>query len=79
MVPGPEQAFSVLCGAPPHFHNEVRSYLDEGLHNRWIGRGDPMEWPPRSPNLTPMDFFLWGFVKDNAYAPTVDNITRDGS
>jgi hypothetical protein len=24
-------------------------------------------WTPRSPNLTPMDFSLWGFVKDNVY------------
>jgi hypothetical protein len=29
----------------------------------------PMEWPPRSPDLTPIDFFLWGFVKDNVYVP----------
>jgi hypothetical protein len=28
-----------------------------------------MEWPPISPDLTPMDFFLWGFVKDNVYVP----------
>jgi hypothetical protein len=28
-----------------------------------------MEWPPRSPDLTPMYFFLWGFVKDNVYVP----------
>ena len=26
-------------------------------------------WPPRSPDLTPCDFFLWGYVKDNAYKP----------
>ena len=26
-------------------------------------------WPPRSPDLTVCDFFLWGFVKDNVYDP----------
>ena len=26
-------------------------------------------WPPSSPDLTPCDFFLWGYVKDNAYKP----------
>ena len=26
--------------------------------------GALMRWPPRSPDLTPCDFFLWGFVKD---------------
>jgi len=26
-------------------------------------------WPPRSPDLTLCDVFLWGYVKDNAYKP----------
>ena len=26
-------------------------------------------WPPRSPDLTPCDFFLWGFVKDRVFVP----------
>ena len=26
-----------------------------------------MRWPPRSPDLTPYDFFLWGFVKDTVF------------
>jgi hypothetical protein len=25
--------------------------------------------PPRSPDLTPCGFFLWGFVKDSVYVP----------
>jgi hypothetical protein len=29
-----------------------------------LGRGGPIAWPPRSPDLTPLDFFLWGYVKD---------------
>jgi hypothetical protein len=24
-------------------------------------------WPPRHPDLTPCDFFLWGFVKEAVY------------
>ena len=52
----------------------MRDYLNETLPNRWIGRhtaGDLalLSWPPRSPNLTPCDFFLLGFVKDNVYVP----------
>jgi hypothetical protein len=49
-------------GPPPHFHNEVRSFLDERLRNRWIGCGGPMEWPPRSPGLIPTDFFCCGVL-----------------
>ncbi|GBO34519.1 hypothetical protein AVEN_157511-1 [Araneus ventricosus] len=26
-------------------------------------------WPPRSLDLTPFDFFLWGYVKDKIYVP----------
>ena len=25
---------------------------------------DPFDWSARSPNLTPCDFFLWGYLKD---------------
>jgi len=27
-----------------------------------------LAWPPRSPDATPCDFFLWGYVKDQVYA-----------
>lgn len=27
-----------------------------------------MFWPPRSPDLSPLDFFLWGYVKDQVFA-----------
>ena len=27
-------------------------------------RDGPIPWPPRSPGITPLDFFLWGYVKD---------------
>lgn len=52
-------------GAPAHFAVLVRQYLDLVFPNRWIGRLGPMEWPARSPDLTPLDFYLWGFVKDS--------------
>ncbi|PNF27274.1 hypothetical protein B7P43_G05160, partial [Cryptotermes secundus] len=30
-----------------------------------IGRGGPVTWSPRSPDLTPLDYFLWGYVKNS--------------
>ena len=27
--------------------------------------------PPRSPDSTPCDFFLWGYVKDQVYVPSL--------
>ena len=29
----------------------------------------PLAWPPSSPDATPCDFFLWGYVKDQVYVP----------
>lgn len=26
-----------------------------------------MLWPPRSPNLNPLDFFLWSYLKNRIY------------
>jgi hypothetical protein len=57
-------------GAPPHFALVARPVVDEKYPNRWIGRGGPVTWPPRSPDLTPMDFFTWGRVKDIVYRTT---------
>jgi hypothetical protein len=42
---------------------------------RWIGRTAAndqalLSWPPRSPDLTPWDFFfLWGYIRDSAFVP----------
>ena len=63
-------------GAPPHFHHDVRGYLSDTLPHRWIGRGSQddsplLPWPPRSPDLTPCDFFLWGYVKDHVFFPPI--------
>jgi hypothetical protein len=31
----------------------------------------PIPWPPRSPDITPLDFFLWRYVKDIIYKTPV--------
>jgi hypothetical protein len=43
-------------GAPAHFAVDVRQYLDYHFPNRWIGKGDPIRWIPRSPDLTLLIF-----------------------
>jgi hypothetical protein len=55
-------------GANPHYHRDARAFLDEHLANRWIGRRGVEEFPPLSPDLTPMDFLLWGHIKDKVYS-----------
>ena len=54
-------------GSPAHYHNRVRAYLDENLPGRRISRRGAVEYPPRSPDLTPLDFYLWGTLKDIVY------------
>ncbi|KAG1703701.1 hypothetical protein GQR58_004165 [Nymphon striatum] len=46
----------------------VRNLLDETFPDKWIGRRGPIEFPPRSPDITPMDFFVWGVIKDSVYS-----------
>lgn len=55
-------------GAPCHYAREVRTHLNETFPGRWIGRAGPIEWPARSPDLNPIDFFLWGYYKEIVYA-----------
>ena len=39
-------------GAPPHFSCFVTDVLNERFRDAWIGRGGPIPWPPRSPDLS---------------------------
>jgi hypothetical protein len=50
-------------GAPPHFSQVVRQYLNHKFPNRWIGRGGIQNWPPRSPDLNPLDYHVRGYMK----------------
>ena len=42
-------------GTHPHYTRHVREYLNESFPNRLLGRGGPVAWPPRSPDLTTLN------------------------
>jgi hypothetical protein len=63
-------------GAAPHFAVIVRQYLNYKLPGRWMGRGGPISWPARSPDLTPCDFFLWGYIKDYVFSELPTSIVE---
>ncbi|GFT53992.1 DUF4817 domain-containing protein [Trichonephila clavipes] len=42
--------------------------LKDTSGDRLISRFGPVNWPPRSCDLTPLDYFLWGYVKSLVYA-----------
>ncbi|CAF4646489.1 unnamed protein product [Rotaria sp. Silwood1] len=54
-------------GAPAHYTRTVRNWLDNHFPSKWIGRRGPTSWPPRSSDLTPCDFFLWDWAKEEIY------------
>ncbi|KAJ4436857.1 hypothetical protein ANN_16989 [Periplaneta americana] len=67
-------------GAPPHFHNAVRAYLNTEMSDRWIGRAGIrdrcfMTWPPRSPDMTASAALIE--TKISAAAPAKDQISAD--
>ncbi|KAJ4448416.1 hypothetical protein ANN_10432 [Periplaneta americana] len=61
-------------GAPAHFSRTARRYLDRRFPDRWIGRGGPIAWPPRSPDLNPLDIYLWGHLKSLVYSSPVPDL-----
>ncbi|GFU89130.1 uncharacterized protein TNCV_2895781 [Trichonephila clavipes] len=50
-------------GATCHTARATIDLLKDTLGDRLISRFGPVNWPPRSCDLTPLDYFLWGYVK----------------
>ncbi|GFX67464.1 macroglobulin complement-related [Trichonephila clavipes] len=55
-------------GATCHTARATIDLLKHTLGDRLISRFGPVNWPPRSCDLTPLDYFLWGYVKSLVYA-----------
>ena len=47
-------------GATPHTTNLVMEFLGEKFQGRVISRRADFEWPPKSPDLNPLDYWFWG-------------------
>ena len=52
-------------------HYQVLRYLDGQFQGRelFLGSRRGSEWAPRSPDLNPLDYFLWGYLKSKVYTP----------
>lgn len=76
------EAWFQMDGAPAHYGNNVRNWCNNHYPGRWIGRlpgvheyepgRGPAAWPPRSPDLNVLDFFVWGTLVDLVYTTPVD-------
>ena len=63
----------------PHSQNYIFYVLRPIFEDRTIrGRADVV-WPPQSWDLTPLDYYLWGAVKDKCYAdrPETSDALKD--
>jgi hypothetical protein len=47
-------------GVAGHFSVQTEQHLNTQFPDRWLGRGGSVSWPAISPDLNPLDFFLWG-------------------
>jgi len=61
-------------GAPAHRLIAVRHLLRELFNDRVVAMNHPVEWPSRSPDLTPCDYFLWGYLKNKVYTTPPHNL-----
>ncbi|XP_066582721.1 uncharacterized protein [Prorops nasuta] len=62
-------------GAAPHNAATAKGVLHRKFPGKWIGRGGPIPWPARSPDLNPLDFFFWVALKEKVY--TGRHLMRD--
>jgi hypothetical protein len=80
-IPNPKKFYFQQDGASPHTADVVQTWLKGQFGKLFI---DKESWPPRSPDLNPCDFYLWGHLKALVYNPlpkTLDdlkaNISRE--
>ena len=64
----------VQDGATAHRTNNVRDRIRAFFGRRVIAMGHDHDWPARSPDLTPCDFFLWGWIKQRVYVTPPHNV-----
>lgn len=63
-----QEIYIQLDGASIHNSVLIRRWLNQHFPLHWIGRNSPFElWPARSPDITPLDFYFWGTIKNKVY------------
>lgn len=68
-----ERGYFQQDGAPPHVAHDTLRYLEEFFGDRLISRD---RWPSRSPDLTPLDFYLFGYLKNKIHQNRLHNLEQ---
>lgn len=63
-------------GASSHSTPENIALLRTKFPGRVISRKGDIDWPPRSCDITPLDFFLWGYLKDRVYTDNPQTLAQ---
>ncbi|GBL95165.1 hypothetical protein AVEN_110553-1 [Araneus ventricosus] len=64
-------------GAPLHITTPLKQLLNLHFGNdRIIRHHFQIAWPPRSPDLNPYDFWLWGYLNDVVYEGPIANLAE---
>lgn len=60
---GVQKPFAIRLqdSALAHYGVIIRDWLNAKF-------AQPITWPPRSPDLTPLDFYVWDYMKDYLYS-----------
>ena len=58
------QQWFMQDGAAPHTARRILTWLTDHFEGRAISRFTEKTWASHSPDLNPLDFFLWGHLKD---------------
>lgn len=61
-------------GAGAHRHRIVTARLRQLFGHQVVAFDHEVEWPARSPDLTPCDFFLWGYIKSRVFTTPPPNV-----
>ena len=63
-------------GAPAHTSRMSMEWLENRFPGRLLSNKSEFIWPPRSPDLNPLDFFLWGYMKEEIHRAQPGSITE---
>ena len=75
----PDEMWFQQDGATCHTATATIDLLKSKFGDKLISRNGPVNWPPRSCDLTPLDYFMWGYVKSLVYADKLATIDALGA
>lgn len=55
-------------GAPPHVCKGAKKIISDTFGTKVISKGFPSEWPANSPDLNPLDYFFWSYLKTKVFS-----------